>query len=48
MTPDQAAQVAECLRILRLGHTAGWLRSLGYAEGAIQAALRQAEEDGND
>lgn len=44
MTTDQTLQTQCCVRLLRQGHTADFLRGAGYAEGAIQAALKEVGE----
>lgn len=45
MDEVQRKQVSECRRLLELGHSAEWLRSLGYAEAAIQVAAGRDPEN---
>ena len=45
MTPAQREQIEQCKRALAHGANAQDLRDLGFAEGAIQAAMRAARRE---
>lgn len=43
MTPEQRKQVDACKRMIEAGATPADLRDMGFAEGAIQCALREVQ-----
>ena len=45
MTPEQLAQIEDCKRQLDAGANAQDLRDMGFAEGAIQAAMEAARRE---